>query len=414
MKRISIYSIVLLVMVLSISGCKKDEDDRLSFGDVATSEELTQALNDIYANSSAPGFAVTIAKHGEIIYQNAFGKADINNKVDYSTQTTQPIGSISKTFVAAAIVKAIEQGYFTLETDINELLPVTLTNPKQPNAIIRVKHLVTHTSGLVDNYEAYFQAYHILPGEDLTTSGADLLVNGFGFSQRETIPLQDFLAEYYLPTGDFYSSDNFAENSPGSVWNYSNIATSLAAYIIESATEMPFNEYVKENILLPLAMNQSNYGVDFSSSAPIAVLYWDKQTPLPRYGNDSYPDGSIHTNIEDMGKYLVEMMNGAAGQSTIIFSDNYYELLFSPKLSLGLVPAVLGENHGVFWFLAGNKIRHDGSDPGTTCEMEFDANGTAGYVLLTNLDASTDEHEAGWFEMSTYIKQVVQSFIESN
>ncbi|MEM9526566.1 MAG: serine hydrolase domain-containing protein, partial [Bacteroidota bacterium] len=329
-------------------------------------------------------------------------------------QTTQPIGSISKTFVAAAVVKAIEQGYFTLDTDINDILPLVITNPNHPDAVIRVRHLVTHTSGLIDNYEAYLQAYHILPDEDISSPGAQLLQEVFGAQQRATYPLEDFLAEYYLTGGDLYSTNNFATTPPGTAWNYSNIATSLMAYLVESATETPFKAYVNLNILQPLGMEQTAYNVGDLNQARIAKLYWDKNTPLPNYFNESYPDGSLNTSNEELAKFLLDMMLGAKGQSATLFSPAGYEMLFNALLPNGTTPTSIAQNQGVYWFLNGNTIKHDGSDPGTTCNLEFNTDSNTGYLLLTNMDASTTAHTTAYFDLAQRVEDAISEFTQAN
>ncbi len=395
-----------------ITSCNEDDNNIIS-NPITTPAELTTALTDIYADSEAPGFAVSIIKDDVVIYQQTFGKADIEGNKVYTNQTTQPIGSISKTFVAAAMVKAIDQGHFTLETAINDLLPVDINNPKQPNTVIKVKHLVTHTSGLLDNYEAYLKGYHILQGEDLSTTGAQILMD-IGAQQRGRIPLEDFLAAYYLSDGDLYSMDNFASTTPGTTWNYSNIATSLAAYLVENATGTPFKEYVTTHILQPLGMNNTAYDMANLNASSIAKLYWDKNTPLPNYSNDSYPDGGIITSNEDLAKYLMDMMKGAKGQSTTLFSASGYNMLFNALLPDGKLPTGFGDNQGIFWFLNGQDIKHDGSDPGTTCNLQFNKDGNLGYFLMTNMDASTDEHETAYFELAQMVHNAITEFTNNN
>ncbi|MDD3742393.1 MAG: serine hydrolase [Lentimicrobiaceae bacterium] len=413
MKKFLIFPLFTLMLSMLIASCDKEEaKPTVDASSIATPADLTAVLNDICSHSDAPGMAVSIVINDTLLYQQSFGKADINRGKPYSNQTTQPIGSISKTFVAAAIVKAIEQGYFTLETNINEILPVELINPKMPNAVIQVKHLVTHTSGLLDEVGSYFQAYHIVPGEDLTTEGAQLLVDGFGIQHRESRPLEDFLASYYYPEGDLYSLENFASSIPGSSWNYSNIATSLAAYLVEKATGIPFHRYVSINILQPLGMTSTSYDPADLDPTGSAQLYWDKNTALPRYANDSYPDGSIHTCNEDLAKFLLDMMKGAKGQSATLFSAAGYKMLFEALLPEGMLPVGLAENQSVFWFLGGNEIKHDGSDPGTSCNLQFDKEGNTGYFLLTNMDASSDIHDQAYFELAGKVHIAVSAFIQ--
>lgn len=398
---------------MSILSCNKDDaKPTVAPGSITTTADLTAALNDILSSSDAPGMAVSVIKNDSVVYQQSFGKADIERNKPYTNQTTQPIGSISKTFVAAAIVKAIEQGYFTLETPVNDILSVEIINPKAPQAVIKVKHLVTHTSGLLDATESYFQAYHILPGEDVSTAGAQLLVDGFGIQQREAMPLEDFLASYYYPDGDLYSLDNFASYSPGSAWNYSNIASSLAAYLVENATGVPFKEYVSSYILLPLGMTQTCYDLTDLYPTGSAKLYWDKNTALPTYANDSYPDGSIRTCNEDLAKFLLDMMKGIKGQSANLFSAAGYQMLFEALLPEEMLPAGLAENQGIFWFLNGNDIKHDGSDPGTSCNLQFNKDGNSGYFLLTNMDASAKIHDQAYFELAEKVHLAVSAFLQ--
>ncbi|HHB52530.1 MAG TPA: class A beta-lactamase-related serine hydrolase, partial [Saprospiraceae bacterium] len=241
LKRIILPLFIMATTIITLPSCRKTIDETSS---PKTAKELTEAIRQMQYNNETPGFAISIIKDDQLIYQEAFGQADIANNQAYTNTTTQPIGSISKTFIAAAIIHAIEAGYFTLETSINEILPFEVHNPNQPDSVIRVKHLVTHTSGLIDNAEAYFAAYHIPPGEDLSTSGAQLIQYAFGVEQRAGIPLGEFLMNYYTEEGSSYSLDNFSTNAPGVSWLYSNIASSLAAYLVEVATSTPFKEYV--------------------------------------------------------------------------------------------------------------------------------------------------------------------------
>lgn len=413
MKNLFFISGIILLCTFIFISCETNKNETIA-PRVSTPAELTSVLNTVYEASDAPGFALSVIKDNTIIYQQAFGLADITQNKTYTNQTIQPIGSISKTFVAAALVKAIEQGHFTLETPVNDILPFPLKNPKQPQANIQIKHLVTHTSTLLDNFEQYLEAYHILPEEDLSTDGAQLLTNIFGTTQRATKPLGNFLADYYLEDGAAFSMDNFASTNLGKAWNYSNIATSLAAYVVEVATKTPFKEYVAQNILAPLAMNNTAYDFSDLNTNQIAKLYWDKNTSLPAYANDSYPDGSLNTSNEDLAKFLMDMMQGRRGQSKTLFSKDGYDLLFGALLTNGLLPPSVGDNQGVFWILQDGFIRHDGSDPGTTCNLWFDQTGSVGYLLLTNMDASTTEHEIAWANLSAKIQSHVNTFIQAN
>ena len=402
--------ILLLLSVLSFFSCQKEEEITVDIPDQITSaDQLDQVLEDILIAYDVPGFAVSIVKDGALAYQNGFGFSNITSGKAYTAESIQPIASVSKTFIAAATVKAISEGHFTLETPINELLPFSVVNPKVSGEIL-VKHLVSHTSGLIDEDEFYMNSYHILPGEDISAKGAQLVIDLFGIEQRVSVPLGDYVKSYYDPSGAHYSWDNFASSAPGESWNYSNIASSLIAYIIEYQTETPFDQYVKEKLLQPLSMNSTSY----VASAQNTDLYWDLETPLPLYGNDSYPDGSIYTNHEDMSNYLINMLQGARNETSLLFPKESYQLLFDPLLQAGQLPAILGDNQGVFWQTdVSGTIRHDGGDPGVVTQLEFNVDANAGFYFSTNLDSSSDDNEEKFFSFLLTVGQAINAYINN-
>lgn len=401
-----------ILALLCLVACEKNEVSEPQT--INTQTELTAVLQQIYEESEAPGFALSIVKEDSLLYQHAFGYADTEAGIPYTNQTVQPLGSVSKTFVAAALVRAIDLGYFTLDTDINELLPFSVQNPHFPDAAIQVRDLVTHTSGLLDDFEYYVQRYYVFPGEDVTGSGAQILLNDFGLSQRQEVPLATFLSAYYGLGGADYAVSHFAQAEPGTQWTYSNLATSLTALLIESATQQDFSTFVQMHVLQPLQMAQSTYEKQDVPESQLAQLYWASGIPLPQYGNDSYPDGSLHSSNADMARYLQNMMLGAKGETEILFSKDQYAMLFDPLLEPGMLPFGFGDNHGVFWFLDGDIITHDGSDPGLVSHLQFDRSGETGFVLLANMDVTQEDQEAVWNTFFNKVKQAVEAFLEAN
>lgn len=411
MKHPFLIPLIPILLALLLASCKKEEGPQIP-PDPATPAELSAKLEGIIESTEVPGFAVTVAEGGAILFQEAFGYADLQARKPYTNQTLQHLASVSKTFVGAAVVKAVEQGYFTLETDINDILPVELYNPKRPDAVIRVKHLVTHTSGLLDNPAVYVaENYYIMPGESLATAGAQAMAS-MGIEQRPARPLEEFLAEFYLEDGALYSPDNFADTAPGAAWTYSNVATGLAAYLVETATGQPFAEYVGANILQPLGMYSSTYDIRAVDRSRAARCYLDKDAPFPFYGNDSYVEGGMFTSNEDLGEYLLDMMKGARESSGALFSSAGYGLLFAAQLADGIVPPDFADNHGIFWIRKGNTILHSGASLGVSTHLEFDASGKSGYALMTNMDASFDP--AGYQEVARLVHQAVEEFLEAN
>ena len=414
LSRILVLSI--LSLILTLTSCSSN-DDGITIPEpssIKNTADLNAYLQRLAQTSNMPGLAISIVKDDNIVYQESFGFANIQNQVAYTNETINSLASLSKTFVGAAVAKAIEEGYFTLETDINDILPIHIINPKQPQGVIKIKHLVTHTSSLLDNPKVYLaHNYHIMQGENITTAGAGFLMNELGIEQRDSYALEEFLAAYFLEDGDLYSSDNFADTPPGNTWAYSNLATGLTGYIIETATGKSFDDYVKENILLPLQMNASTYDISEINLNEMATRYLNDNTPLPVYANDSYPEGGLYSSNEDMGKYLLDMVKGIKGESNILFSKDSYELLFERRLTEGIVPNDFAENHGFFWYFQDGKALHGGNSFGVSTHMEIDQNGNYGFVLLTNMDASLSGNTQNYLALKEKVSEAIIELVEA-
>lgn len=410
-----IFTVLILIV---ITACSNDDDlnpvDTSPIG-IQTKEDLTLYLQQVIDTKDVPGFAINVVQNDDLVFSEAFGFQNIQGAENFNNQTVINIASLSKTFVAAATVKAIEQGYFTLETPINELLPVDIINLKNPDAVIKIKHLVTHTSGIIDDPSTYIIAnYFVLPGQDMSTTGAQILTNNLGIEVMNPVDLDVYLEEYFIEGGDLYGETNFLNSIPGETWSYSNVATALMGLIIEFATETDFASYVKSHVMEPLQMTQTTFDVlevDFQQSA---VPYLDKNTPLPFYGNHGYPEGSIHTTNLDLSYYLLDMSRGLKGQSSTLFAPEYYELLFTEQLDFGIVPNSFADNHGIYWYKKGNSWSHGGNSLGVSSHMEIKDNGGSGFSIIANMDATFSDNTPKWEEVLQLIKEGIHEFIQNN
>ena len=168
--------ILVLIAIFSFQFCNSQID----------SKKLHQNLESISKKTILPGFSITIIKNDSVYFQNGYGFADKTAKKKYTIETIQPIASISKTFIGFSIMKSIDLGYFTLETDINTILPFKITNPSFPNSVITIKDLATHTSSLIDNEATAMSLYSL--------------------GEKPSMELSYFLKEYYTIEGKFYST----------------------------------------------------------------------------------------------------------------------------------------------------------------------------------------------------------------
>lgn len=412
---------IIMVVVLSLlavfSSCSNNTDDDINPNPsgIQTNEDLSAYLESLITTKNIPGFSVNVSLGNNVAFQESFGYANIANQVPYTNQTVNNLASISKTFLGAATAKAIEQGYFTLETNINDLLPIAIVNPKQPNTNIKIKHLVTHTSGIVDVPATYIASnYYILPGENLTSSIAGVLVNQLGIQQMNQVDLDDYLLEIFDEDGDLYNENNYLNAAPGTTWGYSNDATTLLGFIIEYVSNLSYDEYVATYVLDPLQMTNSTFNVDAVDFENMATQYYDNSSPFPRYANHGYVEGGLYSSSDDMSNYLLDMMKGARGESSVLFASNYYDLLFAEQLEPGIVPLDFAENHGLFWYMKDGDLIHGGNSLGVSTHLQLKEDGSSGFFIITNMDGTFTENSSKWEEVKTLISNAIKEYITNN
>ncbi|MCP1994326.1 serine hydrolase [Flavobacterium sp. HSC-61S13] len=351
--------------------------------------ELEENFQKIYKNSDFPGFAIGIVKNDSILFSKAYGFANVKENIPFTENTIMPIASVSKTVIALSLAKAMELGYFDTETPINEILPFKVLNPHHSNDIIKIKHLFTHTSGIIDNEVTFINSYQL--------------------TKRPEITLGVFLERCLSEKGQSYSQDNFDISETGSKYNYSNIASALAAYLIEVKSKMSFDEFTQKYIFEPLELESTHWLYDETRSKDYAKLYEINISDLPFYKNlmndDKsvktyssiiYPDGSLKTSLNDLTKYVKEIINGYNNKSQILNKESY-ETIFKKRFEENNLPSNSNKNitnQAMFWsYNKKGRLTHTGSDPGVFAVISIDLKTNIGRIVLINANIDTDKNQ---------------------
>src|SRR5262245_24890966 len=183
----------------------------------------TTSVDELFRDYSGtvPGAAVIVIDHGKVLYQKAYGLADLKKKIPCTTHTDFRLASVTKQFTAMSILMLAQQKKLSLDDSITKYFPEFPEYGKP----ITIRHMLSHRSGLPD-YE-------------------DLIPNG------TTIPLSDRNALNLLRTqtrGYFPA---------GSEFRYSNSGYCLLSVIVEKVSGMPFSQFLKANIFQPLGMTHT-------------------------------------------------------------------------------------------------------------------------------------------------------------
>lgn len=383
-------NLFILLIALCYFSCKTNKiPTEVSPRKFNNEKQLIAYVDSVFTQSKVPGLSYTVLDEDGPLFERSFGYSDIDAKKKFTKETILNIASISKTVIAVAMMKAVEEGFVSLDEDINSYLPFEVKNPKHPNSKITLRQLATHSSSIIDT-EVYDKAYyfydaHKIKAADLREEHAEYLEL---VKENKLIDDAEFLKNVLSKDGSWYDKSIFSEKAPGADYQYSNIAASLAAYVIECATKTKYEDYTAQKIFDPLDMRSTTWTIDEQSRSRFTNRYFDMNTIVPPYYLITKADGGLYTSVSDFSKYMQEMIRGSQGNGTIL-SDEGYDTMLSIQIQRE-------DNHdgGIFWELPyGKGFAHDGSDPGVTTRTSYNRERRRCLIFFCNVSATAESFE---------------------
>ncbi len=235
-------------------------------------ENIEGIINKYYKDYNFSG-SILIAVHGELMVKKGIGMANYETKIPNKPNTIFRLASVSKQFTAMCIMMLEERGLLNAGDSIDKYIH-DYPNGNQ----ITIHNLLTHTSGIAEYTDSnvYYHSEHYFSPEDI--------INFF--------------------------KDQPLRFSPGTKFEYCNSNYVLLGYIIEKVSHMKYEDFVKENIFIPLQMENSGYDHNELSSN-IAVGYSkiyggnNNNFEASRYIDRSiaYAAGALKSTVEDLYKW---------------------------------------------------------------------------------------------------------------
>lgn len=372
---------------------------------VLHNDNLIKNLQSAYEKNAIMGFSVAVVNEKGLVYEKGFGFSDLEQKKDYTPNSIQNIGSISKTLIGIALLKAQELGKLNINDPVNKYLPFKIFNPNHPEIPILIKHLAYHTSTIVDLDEVYGRSY-VLTKKEIPEN--EEVLDYFQKSE-DHITVSKFLENALTQNGKWFSKNTFSGEKPGEKYEYSNIGAALCALVIESATGQDYRDFTKENILKPLKMNHSGWSSKDINGKKRSRLFINKEKMIADYSLITYADGGFLTSTNDLGLYLTELIRGFEGNGTLLKNESYRKLFEKKKFLENEKTKEFGifmEFREGFLGVQEDLIGHNGSDPGVFTAMYFNPKTKIGKIVFVNTD--TDYSDKIWPE----IKEIWKSTSE--
>ena len=273
-------------------------------------------------SGTAPGASVLVLRDGEPVVRRSYGLADLELRTAASPATNYRLGSVTKQFTAAAILLLNEAQQLQLDDSARKWLP-ELPEAAQP---VTIRHLLTHTAGLVD-YEEF------VADDDPQVHDADVL--------------------------RLLAKPNRMYFTPGSAYRYSNSGYALLALIVEKASGQKFAAFLRERIFAPLGMHATVAFEDGVSTVPDRAFghsasgdSWartDQSSTSAVLG-----DGGIYSSIDDLARW-----------DAALYDDR---LLSKESRALAFTPVTHTDNPSVDyaygWRVTGETLWHSGETRG--------------------------------------------------
>ncbi|HMQ77675.1 MAG TPA: serine hydrolase domain-containing protein [Flavobacteriales bacterium] len=408
-RSIAFFAIALLVLASCTNRPVPGEGERLS-------NELTDSIKLITTAADFNGFGVALVDSTGVLYANGFGTADVSRHRPYTGNTVQPIASISKTFIGLAVMKAVDLGLLKLDDPVVTHLPFPVVNPHHSELPITVRHLVTHTSTILDKENYLFRAWLLQDTTDLEKNLA-LDIGECRFSAPNTaVSMEEFLRRYLAPDGPWYSDSAFADLRPGERFAYSNIGATLAALVVEKASGMSFDAFTQRHILDPLGMRCSTWHGEHLADTAISRLYRTRTEAYPRYFCATYPDGGMVTSADDFAKYMAELVKGSRGTGTLLSKESYADYFREQLVDSQFVDRATGpftDEHNIgitIGFSSEGFFGHTGGDPGLFSMFFVERRTGLGRYMIVNTDLEGwEHHKRVWDLLGRYASKMSEA-----
>jgi len=307
---------------------RHDVDLRALGVDAAAVAQIDQLLQSFVDDNKVNCVSAFVSKGGQVVYKKAFGLKNVENKVQATPDDYYVLFSQTKVVTTVAFMTLVDQGLVSIDDPVSKFFPgipdtvVTKVNPdgtcetrpvKSPMTFV---HLLSHTSGLGAGLVRDLRRARRAPDEAPAgfggpTPGKAPAGQHSGGGNFDAKYLKDeMLALAEFPLGF----------DPGTRWEY-HVSTNMLGYLIERISGKPLRDYVKEKVLIPLGMDQTDWYYEPSALARFVTPYRvvdGKLVPGSTLYSDgvvseqqSYAEGAIGLNgpTEDYAKLCQMLMN---------------------------------------------------------------------------------------------------------
>ncbi|HEY4422680.1 MAG TPA: serine hydrolase [Pyrinomonadaceae bacterium] len=334
---------------------------------------IEKTLEEKRKELGIPGMSLGIVKDDKVIYLKGLGVKDFERNIPVTPDTRFAIGSSTKAFTAMLAVMSADDGKLSLDDSPKKFLPYFTLRDEEAAAKITMRDLLSHRSGL--NRTDFAMVTGVLNREELIR-----------------------VAGMAKPTAKL-----------GEKWQYQNVMYAAAGEAVAKVQNSTWDDLIAKKIFKPLGMNNSDtriedmqksrdysFGYDYNASTKVTRRLPQRAIPA------AAPAGAIDSSARDMAQWVRLMLGNGVFNGKRLVSEKGFEELTRKQINIaGSI------DYGLGWFLRqwnGHKVvEHGGNIDGFNAQVAFMPDQKLGFVLLTNVTASS----IGATAMTTIWKELV-------
>lgn len=354
---ISTLAVAVFVSACSIPPTESPDENTLT-------KKIDTYLTETVDRLRIPGLTIAVTRNDSVLYSSAFGYTNIHTKRPMKPEHVFHWASVSKTFVATAILQLVEKGKIDLDEKLITYLPYF--KQKDPEyKTITIRQMLNHTSGISDVHDYEWDN----PQYD---SGA--------------------LERFVRST----ANDNM-RFEPGKDMAYSNTAYEALGDVIAKVSGVSFETYIHQNILDPLEMYTTSFLYPrIPDSLRVSGHRWAGEPFVSKhypYNRMHGPSSTLNASVLEMTHYALAHLHRGEYKGKRILADTTYNLWWTNTINIEGRPKIglawwLGERQGV------QTMRHSGGDTGFGSIFVLAPAKNISVMLVCNYDVVRTDHLA--------------------
>ena len=354
--------LILFLILLCSCDVAEYNPENINFDDKEYSEAFQ--LIDYWLEAQKdyeklPGLTAVVTDKKETKWTGSFGFSD--GVQPMRVENTFSICSISKLFTAVAIMQLVEDGKINLDDPIQKVLPwFDINNDFKDAPELTIKSILSHSSGLPRESNHPYWSWPDFP-----------------FPTKQDVIDELKNQEMLYPPSKYYQ--------------YSNLGLSLLGFIVEEVTQTNFDDYVNQNILIPLSMNNTKTYMsseDYGKNLTLGYSSLNRNNEREKV-NFFNADGiaaaaGFTSNVEDLAKFARWQIDLVKSLEKNILSPETLKLMHEIHWDDELTSVTRGLGFGVYNFDGENWVGHGGSCPGYRSQLYINTNKELAYSVMIN------------------------------